>query len=120
MVRAADPTVAGTVTDVSPIASFRAGLDEPTLSSFLDVTADLTAGGSSEFSPSEMDEIFGAQLPDGSHTLHLQAADDMETYLTSSIFRSRWTRDRRLSRSNRRLRVWLSSRMSRSPGMCLT
>ena len=67
------------MTDVSPIASFRAGLDATALSSFLDVTADLTAGGSFEFSPRQMDEIFGAPLPDGSHTLHLQAAEIRES-----------------------------------------
>jgi hypothetical protein len=60
-----DPSVAGTVTDTSPIASFRAGLDSTAPGNFLDVTADLGPGGTFRFDPARMNQINGGLLADG-------------------------------------------------------
>ena len=86
-----DSTITGTVTSASPIGSFRAGFDSTPLASFLDVTSDLTAGHSFQFSPSRLVQILGAPLPDGPHTLHLQAADDQGK--ASDIFNLPFTLD---------------------------
>jgi RHS repeat-associated protein len=70
-----DPSVAGSVTDASAIASFHAGLDTTPVSSFLDVSAALQSGGRFALSRTQLDQLAGGRLADGSHTLHLQAAD---------------------------------------------
>ena len=43
--------------------------------SFLDIQSDLTPGGSFQFTPIRLNQIFGGTLPDGPHTIHLQAID---------------------------------------------
>ncbi len=70
-----DPSVAGTLTDESPIVSFRAGLDGTATPSFLDVLGSLEADHGFLFTAGQLDAMNGAPLADGTHTLHLQATD---------------------------------------------
>ncbi|WP_017719654.1 Ig-like domain-containing protein [Kamptonema formosum] len=70
-----DPSVAGIITDVSEIVNFRAGLDEMPVGSFVDVLADLQENGSFSFNRQRLEEISGAALADGEHTLKLVATD---------------------------------------------
>ena len=57
-----DPTMAGTVTDASTIAHFRAGFDATPPASFVDVLADLGAGGHFLFDRARLDAISGGSL----------------------------------------------------------
>jgi hypothetical protein len=57
----AGPTISGTVTDASPIASFRAGFDSTPVTSFLDVTADLKVGGAFRLDPGRLSKTSGLQ-----------------------------------------------------------
>jgi hypothetical protein len=86
-----DPTIAGTITDSSPIASFRAGFDATQVSGFRDVKTDLTAADSFQFTLSRLNQVFGATLPDGPHTLHLQSTDTAGN--DSAIFNITFTLD---------------------------
>jgi hypothetical protein len=70
-----DPTISGTVRHSNPIASFRAGFDTTSVTSFVDATPDLTASGSFQLATARLNQIFGGTLPDGPHTLHLIATD---------------------------------------------
>jgi len=70
-----DPTIRGTVTDISLITHFRAGLDQMPLESYVDALADLQADGSFTFNRDRLEQILGSVLQDGIHTLHLQAQD---------------------------------------------
>ncbi len=67
-----DPTINGTVTDDGTIASFQVSLDN---GSFVSSFSDLS-GGTFSFSKTRLEQLFGAPLPDGSHTLHLRATDN--------------------------------------------
>jgi hypothetical protein len=79
-----NPSVSGTVTDQSTIASFRAGFDTTPLVGFVDVLADLQSNGSFTLSPLRISQINGGALTDGGHTLHLQAVDSAGN--TTSVF----------------------------------
>jgi hypothetical protein len=70
-----NPAVSGTVSDDGTITSFRAGLDNMLPENFVDVTADLQ-GTSFVFSRDRLEQILGAPLADGPHTVHLQAVDN--------------------------------------------
>jgi cyclophilin family peptidyl-prolyl cis-trans isomerase len=71
-----DPTVTGTVSDPpGGIVSFRAGFDNTPPSGFANVTDTLLASGSFTLDPNRLRAINGGTLPDGPHTLHLQATD---------------------------------------------
>jgi hypothetical protein len=72
----ADPAVAGTVTDASPIASFRAGLDDTAPGDFVDLLLALEPDGGFALDAAALDAIAGGALADGPHTLHLIATDD--------------------------------------------
>ena len=71
----ADPAVAGTVTDASSIASFRAGLDDSAPGDFVDVLLELEPDGGFTLDAAALDLLAGGALGDGPHTLHLVAAD---------------------------------------------
>jgi hypothetical protein len=71
-----DPSVAGTVTDSSPITAFSAGFDGVPITAFVSILADLQANGSFALSPAEIARINGGSaLLDGAHTLNLVATD---------------------------------------------
>jgi cyclophilin family peptidyl-prolyl cis-trans isomerase len=71
-----DPTVTGTVSDPpGGIVSFRAGFDNTPPSGFAIVTDTLLSSGSFTLDPNRLRAINGGTLPDGPHTLHLQATD---------------------------------------------
>ncbi|GEM_PF-1525877 len=70
-----DDTFTGRVIDASPIATLSAGLDDDPVQAFVDVRADLQADGRFRLNPSRIDQLHGAALPDGPHTLRLLARD---------------------------------------------
>jgi|CXWL01.1.fsa_nt_gi hypothetical protein len=70
-----NPTITGTIADLNQIDSFTAGFDGTPVGSFVDVLADLQATGVFTLSAARLAQIAGGTLPDGSHTLHLQATD---------------------------------------------
>ena len=63
------------MSDGSPIAAFRAGLDAMAPADFADVLGLLEADGQFEFDRAQLEAIAGSTLADGPHTLHLQAQD---------------------------------------------
>jgi RHS repeat-associated protein len=70
-----NPTVTGKVTDASPIAVLKAGFDSTVAANWLNVTTNIQADGSFTFTPTQLNQIYGSNLPDGTHTLHLSATD---------------------------------------------
>jgi len=70
-----DRTITGKVTDVSPIASFKAGFNATPVASWQNVTTSLQADGTFTFNPTQLNQIYGGIIPDGSHTLRLSATD---------------------------------------------
>ncbi|MBE9213126.1 DUF4114 domain-containing protein [Plectonema cf. radiosum LEGE 06105] len=68
-----DPSIAGRVTDKNPITEFRAGINNAPTVNILDA---LQADGSFNLSPERLNQIFGANLTDGSYTVNLQAKDN--------------------------------------------
>ncbi len=90
-----DPTIRGTVTDASRVVELRAGLDNTPKANFADVTALLQADSSFTFNRAQLESIYGGILPDGVHTLHLQALD--EYGYQSNIFDFTFTLDTALS-----------------------
>ena len=71
-----DATVAGTITDASPIVTFRAGFDATPEANFLDVHSALQLDGSFTLSAADLAVIAGGSLADGAHTLRLLATDE--------------------------------------------
>jgi hypothetical protein len=71
-----NPTVTGKVTDASPIAILKAGFDSTVAANWLNVTTSLQADGSFTFTQTQLNQIYGSNLPDGTHTLHLSATDN--------------------------------------------
>ena len=106
-----DPTIAGTVTDASPIASFRAGFDStPRAGSFLDVSSDRSADGSFQFSPSRLDQILGRfPCPTAPIRCTCRRRTIREMRPKSLTSRSSCPRNPPRSRSNRRHRASLPS-----------
>ncbi len=86
-----DPAIAGTVTDASTIASFRAGFDAAPSASYANVLGTLGQGGRFSFDLARLVQINQGPLSDGPHTLHLQAADDHGN--TSGLFNIAFTLD---------------------------
>lgn len=86
-----DPTITGTVIDASRIVEFKAGFDNTQVGSFTNVTGFRNADGSFTFDRSQLETIYGGTLPDGFHTLHLQAVDEFHN--TSNIFDFSFTFD---------------------------
>ncbi|MBX9253632.1 tandem-95 repeat protein [Desmonostoc muscorum CCALA 125] len=80
-----DPTITGQVTDNSAIVEFKAGFDNTPSTSYVNVLPDLSANGSFIFSRARLEQIYGATLPDGVHTLHLQAKDQYNNLSTSEF-----------------------------------
>ncbi len=84
-----DPTITGTLSDVSQVVAFRAGLDST--SPTVDVLADHQADGSFTFTRERLEQIYGSTLADGLHTLQLQATDQYGN--VSQIFEISFTLD---------------------------
>ncbi|MCT7981571.1 DUF4114 domain-containing protein, partial [Laspinema olomoucense] len=68
-----NPTITGTLTNPLHIVSFTASFDN---SSFINIDSQLLETGDFTFTPSQLATIYGDSLPDGSHTLYLQAIDE--------------------------------------------
>lgn len=86
-----DPVLAGTVLDSGTIASFHAGFDSAAPAGFFNVLADLQGDGHFTLARARLDQINGAPLADGRHTLHLQAQDAAGN--TSTVFDLTFTLD---------------------------
>jgi len=70
-----DPSTQGTLTSSNKVTSFTAGFDSTPAANFTNVLGDLKADNSYLFDSNRLQQINGAPLTDGSHTLHLQATD---------------------------------------------
>ncbi|QIZ73030.1 putative Ig domain-containing protein [Oxynema aestuarii] len=68
-----NPTITGTLTNPLHIVSFTASFDN---SSFINIDSQLLETGDFTLTPSQLATIYGDSLPDGSHTLYLQAIDE--------------------------------------------
>lgn len=71
-----DASIAGRMTDTSKIVTFKAGFDPTPVSNWQNVTTSLQADGVFSFSRTQLNQIYGGNLPDGRHTLHLSAIDN--------------------------------------------
>jgi hypothetical protein len=67
-----DPSIAGDASDAGGIAALRAGFGG---TATVDITDELAADGFFLLSRSELEEIYGAPLVDGSYTLTIEATD---------------------------------------------
>lgn len=70
-----DPTIVGRITDTSQIVEFKAGFDNTPTSAYVSILNELQADGSFRLSRDRLTQIYGSILPDGQHTLYLQATD---------------------------------------------
>nr|WP_322712654.1 putative Ig domain-containing protein [Nostoc sp. ChiSLP03a]MDZ8213882.1 putative Ig domain-containing protein [Nostoc sp. ChiSLP03a] len=86
-----DPTITGTVIDASRVVEFKAGFDSTQPANFVNVLAQRIADGSFTLTRAQLEQIYGGTLPDGFHTLHLQAVDEFQN--TSNIFDFSFTLD---------------------------
>ncbi|TAF58198.1 MAG: DUF4114 domain-containing protein [Oscillatoriales cyanobacterium] len=86
-----NPAIAGTVTDTSSIASFRAGFDDTPTAEFTNITSLLNSSGSFTLSRAQLETIRRNPLRDGNYTLRLIAADTAGN--TSSTFNLNFTLD---------------------------
>ncbi|MBD2616568.1 putative Ig domain-containing protein, partial [Nostoc punctiforme FACHB-252] len=71
-----DSTIIGTVKDASRVVEFKAGFDNTTVANFISVLPQRNIDGSFNFGRTQLETIYGGTLPDGIHTLHLQALDE--------------------------------------------
>ncbi len=85
-----DRTITGKVTDLSPIASFKAGFDSIPAANWSNVTTSLQADGTFTFTPTQLNQIYGGTIPDGTRTLHLSATD---SFGNQSLFDYTFTLD---------------------------
>ncbi|MGL5872983.1 MAG: Ig-like domain-containing protein, partial [Xenococcaceae cyanobacterium] len=70
-----DPTIIGTLTDASTIATFKAGLDSIPVDNYVDILSQRNADGSFTLDRASLEMIIGGTLVDGVHTLHLVSGD---------------------------------------------
>jgi RHS repeat-associated protein len=70
-------TISGNVikTTTAKITLLKAGFDSTPTANWRNVTTSLKTDGSFNFTPSQLNQINGSNLPDGTHTLHLSATD---------------------------------------------
>ncbi|MEM6398797.1 MAG: Ig-like domain-containing protein [Cyanobacteria bacterium P01_D01_bin.116] len=71
-----DATISGTVTEENQIVELKAAFDNTPIASGTDVTAQLQPDGNFTFNQTTLETIYGDSLPDGTHTLSLQAKDE--------------------------------------------
>ncbi len=69
-----DASIAGTLSDASAIASFKAGFDATPVGSFFDIFGELS-NGQFTMSMADLNAINGGPLADGAHVLHFLASD---------------------------------------------
>jgi hypothetical protein len=86
-----NPTIIGNVTDASQIVSFRAGLNDTDPNQFIDVLPQRQIDGRFTLERSHLEQIYGAPIPDGIHTLKLQAKDAYDNL--SEVFSFSFTLD---------------------------
>ncbi|MEG5025164.1 MULTISPECIES: FG-GAP-like repeat-containing protein, partial [unclassified Microcoleus] len=86
-----NPTIGGSVTDSSSIASFRAGFDDTPIAEFADITPLLNSSGSFTLDRTQLETIRRNPLRDGIHTLRLTATDSRGN--TSNTFSLNFTLD---------------------------
>lgn len=83
-----DDTVVGAVIAATslggPITGLKAGFDAGSPIAFTDVTSALKSDGTFLLSSANLNAVFGGQVPDGAHVLHLQASDAAGD--TSAVF----------------------------------
>jgi hypothetical protein len=79
-----DPTITGTVTDSSAIASLRAGVDKLLTKDFVDVLFNRSTGNFT-LNLAQLETIARGRLADGPHTLNLQAKDARGNTSTAAI-----------------------------------
>jgi RHS repeat-associated protein len=70
-----DPTIVGSITDSNAIVEFRAGFNNTPTANFTNVLVQRNADGSFRFTRTQLEQINGGSLPDGTHTLKLIAKD---------------------------------------------
>jgi RHS repeat-associated protein len=70
-----DRTILGKVTDASAVSALKAGFDSIPAANWANVTTSIQADGSFTFTPTQLNQIYGGTIPDGTHTLHLSATD---------------------------------------------
>jgi RHS repeat-associated protein len=68
-------TISGKVTDASGIGALKAGFNTTPTANWSNVTTSLQPDGSFTFTPTQLNQIYGGTIPDGTHTLHLSATD---------------------------------------------
>ncbi|MEH2218468.1 MAG: FG-GAP-like repeat-containing protein [Nostoc sp.] len=86
-----DPTISGTVTDISQIIEFRAGFDNTAVANFVNVLPLRQNDGTFRFDRTQLESIYGGTLPDGDRVLHLLVVDQYGN--TSNIFDFNFTLD---------------------------
>ncbi|NJN14069.1 MAG: hypothetical protein HC815_41845, partial [Richelia sp. RM1_1_1] len=86
-----DATISGTVTDNNQITELKAAFDNTPIASGTDVTSQLQSDGNFTLNQASLESIFGNTLPDGVHTLTLQAKDKYDN--VSSSFNITFTLD---------------------------
>ena len=70
-----DPTMAGKITNNAQVVTLIAGFDATSASKWTNITPSLQANGTFILSRTQINQIYGANLSDGTHTLHLSATD---------------------------------------------
>ena len=83
--------VTGTITDRNRITVFRAGFNAAPESAFVDVSTLVQPNGQFSLNLGQLQTIYGGVLPDGTHTLKLQAQDQFGNL--SSVFSLTFTLD---------------------------
>ncbi|MBD2465964.1 DUF642 domain-containing protein, partial [Oscillatoria sp. FACHB-1407] len=80
-----DPTITGSVTDSNAIVEFRAGFGSISTSDYTDILASRQANGSFTLNRTQLEQIYGGVLADGTYTLNLIAKDQAGNSSSSSI-----------------------------------
>ncbi|MBD2491385.1 Ig-like domain-containing protein [Aulosira sp. FACHB-615] len=70
-----DPAIVARVSDNSPILELRAGFNSTPSANYKTFQPQYNADGSFTINRTQLESIYGTTLPDGIHTLHLQAID---------------------------------------------
>ncbi len=70
-----NPTIIGSITDTSSIAEVKARFNNTPISSGTSILTQRNADGSFRLTRTQLEQINGSTLPDGTHTLKLQAKD---------------------------------------------
>lgn len=89
-----DITITGSVTDKSVIATFKAGIDDMAVGSYVNILAKVGANGTFTLDRTALEAIAGGSLDDGQeHTLHLIAIDEHTNGLGDTPYTITFTLD---------------------------